>query len=121
MQAMRVSLLRFRVALGAGNFLRRSFVDKALHICVAIHAGKHAAVNGMLHLDFVHIQAGGLAVYIFCQCGVGVAGKAVRVFDLVFGASRGSPGEQTQNERWSENSTGGVHAYKKMPRRGRSQ
>jgi hypothetical protein len=52
MQTVRVSLLRIGMALRAGDLLRRGLVDQALHILVAIHAGEHTAVNGMLHLAF---------------------------------------------------------------------
>ena len=50
MGAMRVSLLRVRMALPAGNFLRRRIVRQALHVGVAIHAGKQPPMDGVLLL-----------------------------------------------------------------------
>jgi hypothetical protein len=55
---------------------------------VTIHAGEKIAVYGMFHLAFIDEQADLFAVYLRCQRGIGVAGKAVFVFGLLLGASR---------------------------------
>jgi hypothetical protein len=87
---------------------------QALHILVAIHAGKHGAMNGMLELAFIHKQADLFALHVRGQCGVGVTGKTVSILELMFGMSRTSPDKQGQNERLSENSFARVHAYEEM-------
>lgn len=86
-EAVCVSLLCIRVTLGATNFLRCGLVHQTLYILVAIHAGKKIAVDGMLHLAFINKQANLLAVYLRCQRGIGVAGKAVFVSGLLLGVS----------------------------------
>ena len=52
------------------------------------------AVDGMLQLAFIHIQADLLAVHFRGQGGVGVAGEAVLVLELVLGASRAGTHKQ---------------------------
>ena len=94
MEAMCVSLLRISVALGATNLPGRGFMDQALHILVAIHAGKQIAVDGMFHLVSIHVQADLLSVLHRSQGGVGVAGKTVFVLGLLLGASRISANKQ---------------------------
>ena len=105
------------MALGAGDLLRSGLMDQALHILVAIHAGEHRAVNGMLQLFFIHVQADLLAVHFGGQSGVGVAGKAVFIFGLVLGVSRAGPCKQGQNERLGEDSSGNLHDLEEMLRR----
>ena len=39
-------------------------MHRTLHIRVAIHAGKHAAVNGMLQLVRIDIEADLLAIHL---------------------------------------------------------
>jgi len=87
MQAAQVSLLSIRVALGAGDLLRRALMDQALDILVAINAGQDIAVDRMLQLAWVHIQANLFSIYFRCQSGVGVAGEAILVAELMLGAS----------------------------------
>jgi len=83
MKTMRVSLLRIRMTLRAGDLQRRGVVHQALHILVAIHAAEHAAVNRMFHLRRVHVQAHRLAVDFSCQRGIGVAAKTILILELL--------------------------------------
>ena len=94
MQAVRISLLRIRMALGAGNFLRRGFVDQPLHIRVAIHASEEIAVDRMLQLGLIDIEADLLAVDLGCQGCVGVTGKAVCILRLMLGIRHACPCKQ---------------------------
>jgi hypothetical protein len=48
----------------------------------------------MLQLVFVHIQADLFAIDFGSQSGVGMAGKAILVLELVLGASRKGDGKQ---------------------------
>ncbi len=81
--AVRISFLCIRMALHAPDLLRWSLVHQALYILVAIHTRKHRAVNRMLQLAFVYIQADLLAIHILCQRRVGMAGEAVFTFEFV--------------------------------------
>ena len=92
--AVRVSELRIGMASGARDFLRRRLVNQALHILVAVHAGKHRAVDRMLQLACIHIQADLLSIHFRAHGGVGVAGKAIFVLGLMFSAGRTGPNEQ---------------------------
>ena len=49
---------------------------RALYIGVAIHAGEHAAVNGIFEALRIDMQADGLAVHFVSQRGVAMAGQA---------------------------------------------
>jgi hypothetical protein len=69
-------------------------MDQALHILVAIHAGKHGAVDGVLELGFIDKQALLLAVDVLTHGGVGVAGEAVDILEFVLGMRDGSPEKQ---------------------------
>ena len=109
MQAVGVRFLGIRVALGAGDLLRGALMRQALHVGVAIHAAEHRAVNRMLELVRVHAQADRLAIHLCHEGGVGVAGKAVAVLELMLGMSRARPDQQGQGKRLSEDSSGGVH------------
>ena len=77
--------LRVGMALSAGDLLRRSLMGQALYVFVAIHAAEHRAVDGMLQLVFVNIQADFPAVHVFRQCRIGVTGETVFVLELVLG------------------------------------
>jgi uncharacterized membrane protein len=85
--AVRVLILRIRMALGADNLFGCRLVDQAFYVCVAIHTGEHAAVNRVLQLVRIDLQAYRLAVNLIRQSGVGVASKTIAVFELLFGAS----------------------------------
>jgi hypothetical protein len=84
--AVRVCLLRGGVAIGAGNFGRRLVVSRAVLVLVAIDTPKHFAMNGVLELILVDEETYRLAIFLFCQGRVGVAGEAVRVLALLSGA-----------------------------------
>jgi len=71
------------VALGASNSQRSRLMRKALHVLVAVNAGKHAAVNGVLEFGLIHEQADGLAVFLRGQASVAMAGKAIRILELL--------------------------------------
>jgi hypothetical protein len=117
MQAVGVGLLRVRVTLGAGNFLRGGLVDRGLYILMAIDAGKHAAVDGVLQLALIHIQADLLAIHLRRHRSVRVADETVAILGLLLGACRTDPNKQGQHEHTSENSASGVHDLEKMLKR----
>jgi cbb3-type cytochrome oxidase cytochrome c subunit len=94
---------------------------QTLHIRMAINAGEHIAVDGMFQLPSIHKQARLLAVHFRRQGGVGVAGKAVFVLELMLGASRTGANQQRQGERLSEGSFYTGHAFEESLRRGNSQ
>ena len=76
---------------------------QALHILVAIHAGEHAAVDGMLELVLVDEEADRRSVLVRAgERGVGVAGEAVRVLELLRGVCGRGPGKKKENERTKE-------------------
>jgi len=114
---VRICSLLIRMALRASDLLRRRFVDQALHVLVAIDATEHSAVDGMLQLVFIHEQADLAAVRIFTQCGVGVAGETVFVFQLLLSACGRGPYKQQYEKNKCEGSSGCVHAYEEMLRR----
>ncbi len=93
-QAVRVSVLRIRMALGAGDLPRGGLMDQAPYILVAINARKHAAVDGVLELVLIHIQADLLAVHFRSHGRVGVAGETIAVLELVLGVCRAGPNKQ---------------------------
>lgn len=72
------------VASGAADLLWRGFVRGALYIGVAVHAGKHAAVDGILEGLRINVQAYLFAIDLMSQAGITVAGEA-----LVDGRFRG--------------------------------
>jgi hypothetical protein len=61
----------------AGDFQRSGLVRRALNIRVAIHAGEHAAVDGILEALRIHVQADRFAVYLVRQGGIAMAGHAL--------------------------------------------
>jgi hypothetical protein len=61
------------VAGGAGDFQRRRFVSRTLYVSVTIHAGKHAAVNGIFKALRINVQADRLAVDIVRESGIAMA------------------------------------------------
>ena len=58
--------LLFRVALRAGYLLRGLLVRLGFDSVMAIHAGEHGAVNGILEVLRIDMQAYLLPVDIFC-------------------------------------------------------
>lgn len=83
MGAVRVSSLRIGVTLGAGDLLRSLVVGEGFNVGVAVDARKQRAVNGMLELRFVNVEADGLAIRVGGEGLVGVAGKAVGVLQFL--------------------------------------
>jgi hypothetical protein len=103
MKAVSISLLRVGVALGAANLLWRGLVNQAFHVFVAIHTGKEIAVNRVLQLAFIHIQANLLAVDLSGQGRVAVASKTLAILGLMLSTSRTRPPKQGQNDKPDEN------------------
>jgi len=85
-------------------------MHQALHIRVTVHARKHAAVHRVLELVLVNGEADRGAV---CVCRgegrVGVAGEAVRVFELLRGERGGGPDKNNENERREPKKPYGFH------------
>ena len=97
--AVRIGLLRIRVALVASDLLWSCFVSHALHVGVAIHACKHRSVDRLLQLAWIDIETDALTVDHRCQRGIGVAREAVIVFWLFFRVSDKSPAKQEEWDR----------------------
>src|SRR5258708_14765275 len=70
-----VDRLLVGVASGAGDLCRSSVVGRAFQIGVAIHAGKHATVNGRLEGFRIHVKANALSVDFLVEGRVAVAGQ----------------------------------------------
>ena len=117
MKAVRVSFLCVGVALCAANLPGRGVMRQALHILVAINASEQIAVDRMFQLAFIHIKADLLAVHLRGQGGVGVAGKAVFVLELMLGASRTGANKQRYGESLGEGFPGRGHAFEESLRR----
>jgi hypothetical protein len=77
-------------------------MHKALYILVAVHTTEHAAVDGVLQLVFIDVDADLLAVHFLGQRCVGVAGKAIGVFELLTRACCKGP-----NQKQKRKDTGG--------------
>lgn len=58
---------------------------------MAVDAGEHAAVNGMLEFGAVDEEADGFAFDLRGGCGVGVAGEAGFVLDFLCGVGVRGP------------------------------
>ncbi len=67
MEAMRVGLLRIAVAVGAADSLRWRLMGEALDVFVAVDAGEHAAMEGVLKLVAIDEESNRLAVLLFAQ------------------------------------------------------
>ncbi len=112
--AVLIRLAGIGVALRAADFLRGRLVRQALHILVAIHAGEHAAVDGMLELALVDEEADRRSVLVRGgERGVGVAGEAVRVLELLRGVCGRGPGKKKENERANEKTSCNVHTLRR--------
>jgi len=64
------------MAGGASNFPGNGFVSGAFYIGVAVDAGKHAAVDGILESLRIDVEADGLAVFLMRQRSIAVANEA---------------------------------------------
>src|SRR5579864_3513819 len=64
------------MAGGASNFLRNGLVRRAFYIGVAVNAGKHAAVDGILESLRIDVQADGLAVFLMRQRSIAMTNEA---------------------------------------------
>ena len=74
-EAAIVRSLLVRVAGGACDFQRRSFVRGTLDVGVAVHAGKHAAVDGIFESLRIDVQADGFAIDLVSQRGVAMTSE----------------------------------------------
>lgn len=70
-----VGCLFVGVAGGTGNFLGSGFVGGTFYIRVAVHAGKHAAVDGLFEGLRIDMQADGLAIDFVGEGGITMAGE----------------------------------------------
>jgi hypothetical protein len=75
MEAAIIRSLLVRMASGAADFQRRSFVSGTLDVRVAVHAGKHAAVDRIFESLRIDVQADGFAIDIVSQRGVAMASE----------------------------------------------
>jgi hypothetical protein len=94
MHTVRVSILRVGVAVSTAHLGRSRFMRKALYILVAVNTGEHAAMDRVLQLALVHKETELLAIQIFCQSLIGMAGEAVSVLELLPGACCGGPNQK---------------------------
>jgi len=110
-EAVLVRGLFVGVALGACDPGRSILVRRGLHVLVAIDAGEHSTVDGLLHLFGVDGEADRLAIRIGGgERGVRVAGETVGVLRLVLGAGERCPGEQEDDDRQRTELARGSHA-----------
>ncbi len=108
--AMRVGFVRVGVALVAGDFFRGRIVRDAFDVGVAIDAGEHGAVNGVL--GFVLVDGDAVAV-ARGHGGVGVAGEAVGVLELLRGSRGRGPKKKREDEQWNREPTSNVHKLRR--------
>jgi len=107
--AMRVALAFVGVALVTCNFFRGRVVGEAFDVGVAIYAGK-CAVNGVLEFGLVDGDAAAVAIG---HAGVGVAGEAVRVLELLRGEWGGPGKTESKDESDSRQPAHGVHSLRR--------
>ncbi len=110
---VRVALPLVCMALGAGDFLRSGFVRETTNVGVAVDALEHGAVNGMLELVLIDVDAHRRAVYVLSESGIGVAGEAVRILELLRGVRGGGPGKTEKNECKRRKPASKVHALRR--------
>ena len=75
----------------ATDLFGSGFVRGALYVGVAVHAGEHAAVDGILERFRIDMQANRLAIDLVGERGVAVAGEALisgRLGRFLFPGSR---------------------------------
>ena len=94
MRAVGVGILSVSMAVGTRDFLRRRFVREALYVLVAIHAGEHGTVHGLLELCRIDAKGFLLTVGLCGESLVRVAGETIFIFGLMFGASCEDPAKQ---------------------------
>jgi len=58
-------------------------MKQALDVLVAIHAGKHGAMDRMTQFLGVDVQADRLSIYFSAQGGIRVTGKTVFILELL--------------------------------------
>lgn len=109
MEAVREGLLCVAVAVGAADLFGWGFVGQALDVFVAVDAQEHAAVDRMRELVAIDEERDLLAILFFGQGRVGMAGKAVFVLELVFGAERGDRDKKREGQQVRKNSSGRRH------------
>ena len=110
---MRIGQASVGVALRAGYLLRARLMRQALYILVAIHTGEQAAMDGMPELVFVDVDADYRTVHILSERGIGVAGEAVGVLELLRGMCSGGPGKQENDRGTSKKPTCSVHSSRR--------
>jgi hypothetical protein len=96
MEAALVRGLLISVAGSTGDLGWRGPVRRGLEVGVAIHAGKHAAVDRILELVRVDVKTDSLAVDHFTQRRITVTGQTVFVGGFLCGST--GPGEQAQSK-----------------------
>lgn len=74
-KAALVSCLLVCVAAGTRDPLRRSFMRGTLNVRVAIHAGEHAAMDGIFKRLRIDVQTNNPAVHFVRQRSIAVAGE----------------------------------------------
>lgn len=109
--AMRPGVERTGVALGAGDFFGRLVVRQALHVLVAIHAGEHGAVDGVLELVFVDVEADHRAVYVLGEGGIAVAGETVCVLELL---RVGGTGKKRKRQCPKKDRSSNIHILRRI-------
>jgi len=114
MKTVRVSRLFVCMAIDTSRRPPQVLVRRIIRGLVAIHAGKQIAVDRMLQLVFIDMQADRLAVHLFGHGGVGMAGEAVLIRGPVLGASRNGPNKQRHGKRLNEELSGRVHEFEEI-------
>ena len=94
-EATVVSGLLVRMAGGATDFLWRGFVRGAFYVRMAIHTGKHAAVNRIFEGLGIDVKADGFAAFVVREGSIAMTREALirrRFWGFFFGSS----GERTR-------------------------
>src|SRR5579872_690261 len=74
-EAAIVGCLLIGVACGATDLLRSRLVRRRLYVGMAVHAGKHAAVDRIFEFLGIDLQADGLSILLMSQGSIAVAGE----------------------------------------------
>jgi len=111
MHAVRVRILRGGVATGAGHLGRGLVVDQTFYVFVAVDAAQHLAVDRVLDLTLIDVEAYGLAVFVGRERAVAVAGKAVGVLQLLSRGRTGCRGKERKTKRTEQQKSNRSHAY----------
>jgi hypothetical protein len=91
-------------------------MHERLHVCVAIHASEHGAVDGVLEFARIDKEALLLPVHVPRESGVAVTGEAVFILKLVLSRKNRSPNEKSNKDGAREESSR-IHANTMHPRR----